>query len=115
MTEPPTVTMGATWELLIDPARVLAGVQAVRGELRWRARGPQGTVVEIEARTEHADGSPTGPYPDWTPIVRDRAPVDVATTLIERSSGDVFRLRAKASAPSGELGYSDVLTIRAPR
>jgi hypothetical protein len=113
-TEPPTVTMSATWELLVDPARIHAGVQALRGEVRWRARGPQATQVSIEARTEDRDGSATGPYPDWTTIVRDRSLVDVATTLIERSSGHVFRLRAKASAPSGDLGYSEVLTIRAP-
>ena len=108
----PSVGLAARWESLVDPTDLDAGVQAVRAELRWRARGGPGLLVEIEARTEDSDGGPQGRYPSWTAIGLDQSPVDIVTVLIERSMGTTVRLRAKARETDGTLGYSEVLTLR---
>ena len=122
MTVPPTVRIAAELEPLADPTRIaagLAGVTAVRVELSWRARGQRDARVELEARSEALDGRAVGPWPDWTALVRDGAEVDVAVVTLARDldgrfCGDVVRLRAKATAATGAVAYSEVVTIRLP-
>ncbi len=117
LTEPLSVGFRAIWELLIDPTTLAApaGVKpkiaGLRGELRWRARGKQGTLVDVELRSEGADGRPAGQYPTWTAIIRDQAPVDVASFTVDPSMGHTLRLRARARDADGNVAYADIVTI----